>query len=114
MHVLQLLPALDVGGVERGVLDLSKGLIARGHRVSVVSSGGSLVERLTALGAMHYRLPVHEKSPAALWSCVPAVAQLIETTGVDLVHARSRVPGWIGFAAARKTRRPFLTTAHGF
>ena len=114
MHVLQLLPSLEVGGVERGVLDLSKGLIARGHRVSVVSSGGRLVERLVTLGAVHHRLPVHEKSPATMWSCIPAVTQIMTTTGVDLVHARSRVPAWIGWAAARRAQRPFVTTAHGF
>ena len=114
MHVLQLLPALEVGGVERGVLDLARGLIARGHRVSVVSSGGPLVEPLTRLGAAHQQLPVHEKSPASIWACIPAVAELIRTTGVDVVHARSRVPAWIGFAAARRTQRPFVTTAHGF
>ncbi len=114
MHVLQLLPALTVGGVERGVLDLAAGLVRRGHRVSVISSGGSLVEPLTACGAMHYRLPVHEKSLRAMAACVPAVTQIIRAAGIDLVHARSRVPGWIGFAAARRAERPFITTAHGF
>ena len=114
MHVLQLLPSLDVGGVERGVLDLTKGLVARGHRVSVISTGGSLVEPLTTLGAMHYQLPVHEKSLSSIVSCIHAVAHYITTAGVDIVHARSRVPGWIGFAAARRTQRPFVTTAHGF
>jgi lipopolysaccharide heptosyltransferase II len=114
MHVLQLLPSLEVGGVERGVVDLSKGLIERAHRVSVVSSGGALVEPLTQLGAMHYQLPVHEKSPKTIWSCIQAVTQLIRSTDVDIVHARSRVPGWIGFAAARRAQRPFVTTAHGF
>ena len=114
MHVLQLVPTLDVGGVERGVLDLAKGLIARGHRVSVVSSGGSLVGRLTALGATHHELPVHRKSLAAVLACIPAVTRLIRETGVDLVHARSRIPAWIGFAAARRAQRPFVTTAHGF
>ena len=114
MHILQLVPSMEVGGVERGVLDLAKGLIARGHRVSVASAGGALVERLTALGATHHRLPLHEKSPSVLWSCLPAVEQLIRDTGVDLVHARSRLPGWIGFVASRRAQRPFVTTAHGF
>jgi lipopolysaccharide heptosyltransferase II len=114
MHVLQLLPALGVGGVERGVVDLAKGLVARGHRVTVVSSGGPLVARLVAAGAAHHELPVHEKSPRAFWTCVPAVSALIASGGVDLVHARSRVPAWIGLWAARRTQRPFLTTAHGF
>ena len=114
MHVLQLLPALEVGGVERGVMDLAKGLIARGHRVSVVSSGGPLVERLTALGAAHYQLPVHKKSLVSMGACVPALTQLIRERGIDVVHARSRIPAWIGFFAARRAQRPFVTTAHGF
>jgi len=114
MHILQLLPSVDVGGVERGVFDLTKQLIARGHRVSVISSGGSLVEPLTQLGAMHYQLPVHDKSLVTIASCIPAVAHYITSAGVEIVHARSRVPGWIGFAAARRTQRPFVTTAHGF
>ena len=114
MHVLQLLPELTVGGVERGVLDLSRGLLARGHRVSVVSCGGPLVERLTQLGVMHYHLPVHQKSLLAIGSCVPAIAQMIQTTGVDVVHARSRVPAWSGFFASRIAQKPFVTTAHGF
>lgn len=114
MHVLQVLPTLTIGGVERGVLDITRGLIARGHRVTVVSGGGELVEALTQCGAMHYRLPIHEKSLITISSCVPAIEQLIRTTGIDLVHARSRVPGWVGFFAARHAQRPFVTTAHGF
>jgi len=47
-------------------------------------------------------------------SCLPAIERLIRDTDVDLVHARSRIPGWIGFIAARRTQRPFVTTAHGF
>ncbi|PIQ83183.1 MAG: lipopolysaccharide heptosyltransferase II [Candidatus Omnitrophica bacterium CG11_big_fil_rev_8_21_14_0_20_63_9] len=114
MHILQLLPSLEVGGVERGVLDLAKGFIARGHRVTVVSSGGALVPSLLQLGAQHVELPLHAKSPAAIRYCMPEVAQLIREQGVDIVHARSRVPAWIGWAAARWAQRPFVTTAHGF
>lgn len=114
MHILQLLPSLTVGGVERGVIDLTKGLVERGHRVSVVSSGGVLVDALTRLGAAHHQLPIHEKNPATLWSCLPPVVRIIQSTDVDIVHARSRMPGWIGWLAARKTQKPFVTTAHGF
>lgn len=114
MHILQLLPALEVGGVERGVLDLAKGLLARGHQVTVISSGGALVERLTQLGAIHHQLPVHEKSLGTIRACIPQVAEIIRASRIDVVHARSRVPAWIGFFAARQTQRPFVTTAHGF
>ncbi len=114
MHILQVLPSLTVGGVERGVVDLAKGMIRRGHEVSVISAGGPLAERLTQLGAHHHRLPVHDKSPLTMAACIPAVTELIRSTGIELVHARSRVPGWIGLAAARRAQRPFVTTAHGF
>jgi len=114
MHVLQVLPRLEVGGVERGVLDLAKGLLARGHRVSVVSAGGPLVEPLTRMGAVHHELPIADKSLATVWSTLPALTHLIRSTEVDVVHARSRVPAWIGLAAARRAQRPFVTTAHGF
>ncbi|MBI3088040.1 MAG: lipopolysaccharide heptosyltransferase II [Candidatus Omnitrophica bacterium] len=114
MHILQLVPALDVGGVERGVLDLARGLISRGHRVSVVSSGGRLVEELMRLGAKHYTIPVNRKSPWSILQAVPTLTQLIREAQVDLVHARSRVPAWAGFLACRRTGIPFLTTCHGF
>ncbi len=114
MHILQLVPSLEVGGVERGVLDVAKGLIARGHRASVISSGGALVDALTSMGATHFQLPIHNKSLTSMVSCIPQVARLIQEHGVDIVHARSRVPGWIGWAAARRAQRPFVTTAHGF
>ena len=114
MHILQILPRLEVGGVERGVVDLSAQLIARGHQVSVISAGGTLVDTLGRVGAKHYRAPVDQKSLASIMRCIPAVSHLIRQTNVDIVHARSRVPGWIGYAAARRTERPFITTCHGF
>lgn len=114
MHILQVLPSLNVGGVERGVLDLAKGLIQRGHRVSVVSSGGSLVEPLLQLGAGHYTMPVHRKSPWTMWQLTSAMARLIRDAKIDVVHARSRVPAWVAFAAARRAGVPFVTTCHGF
>ena len=113
MHVLQILPGLTVGGVERGVVDLAHGLTRRGHRVSIISSGGPMVEQLPD-GVTHYVLPVHDKHPAVMLRCLPQVTRIIRSTQVDLVHARSRVPGWIGWLAARQTQRPFITTAHGF
>ena len=47
MKVLQILPQLNIGGVERGTLDLSKALILKGHQSFVISGGGVLVDELT-------------------------------------------------------------------
>ena len=62
MKVLQILPELNIGGVERGTLDLSKALVERDHESHVISGGGILVDELTRSGASHYEIPVHVKS----------------------------------------------------
>ena len=62
MNVLQILPSLDVGGVETGTIDLAKYLVLRGHKAITVSKGGRLVRELDAIGARHYNLPVGKKS----------------------------------------------------
>ena len=62
MKVLQILPQLNIGGVERGTLDLSKALIQKGHESFVISGGGILVDELIQSGAKHYEIPVHIKS----------------------------------------------------
>lgn len=113
MKTLQILPSLEVGGVERGVVDLAKAMGAAGHKTVVISSGGSLVQELQRMGVAHYELPVHVKS---LWSLrlVPQIAAIIRRENIDLVHGRSRVPAWLGWLAARSAGVPFVTTCHGY
>ncbi|HNX67993.1 MAG TPA: lipopolysaccharide heptosyltransferase II [Candidatus Omnitrophota bacterium] len=112
MKVLQLLPALELGGTERGVVDLAKAMKKEGHETVVISSGGALVAELQRTGIPHYGLPVHQKSIAGLF-LVDEIVKIIERERVDVIHARSRVPGWLGWLASRKTGVPFMTTCHG-
>ena len=53
MKVLQILPELNIGGVERGTLDLSKALDKKGHKSYVISNGGKLEASLIASGGNH-------------------------------------------------------------
>ena len=62
MNILQILPTLDIGGVETGTIDLARHLVKGGHRAVVVSGGGRLVKDLEAIGARHYALPAGKKS----------------------------------------------------
>ncbi|MFQ5508909.1 MAG: glycosyltransferase family 4 protein [Leptospirillia bacterium] len=112
--IAQILPELNVGGVEQGVIDSARGYVARGHRSLVISGGGGLVETLEAEGSTHHTLPVHKKSLMTAWRMVGQVAALLEREKADLLHARSRVPAWIGYYAARRAGVPFVTTVHGF
>lgn len=114
MNILQILPELNVGGVETGTLDLAKYLVKLGHKAVVVSAGGRLVNELESLGAIHYQLPVHKKSVFTIIEMIPKLAGIIRKEEIDIVHARSRVPAWIAYFAARKTRRVFISTCHGY
>jgi len=114
MNILQVLPELNVGGVERGTLDLAKHLVKAGHKAVVVSNGGALVADLQALGAVHYQLPVNAKNIVSMVRAVPQLARIIEQEKIDIVHARSRVPAWIAWFACRRTRRVLITTCHGY
>lgn len=116
LTVVQLLPELDVGGVERGTLEIARALVERGHRAIVVSAPGRLVGQLEAFGAEHVPIAIGAKSPRVL-ACVSRLAALYERTGADIVHARSRLPAWIGWLARARiaaARRPvWVTTVHG-
>jgi glycosyltransferase involved in cell wall biosynthesis len=114
MTIVQLLPELNVGGVEQGVMDSARGYVARGHTSIVISNGGRLVERLVREGTIHHALPVHRKNLGTAIALIPKVARILRASHADVVHARSRVPAWIGHYAARRAGVPFVTTVHGF
>ena len=68
LTVLQLLPALESGGVERGTLEVAQALIEHGHRALVMSAGGRLVAPLLASGAEHFTWPIGQKTFIGLYS----------------------------------------------
>ena len=110
--VLQVLPALDMGGVERGTVQTAAALTAAGWRAMVASSGGLMAHELNRNGAQHVEMPLAVKRPLRMLRNAELLADLINLHGVDLVHARSRAPAWSAFSAARRTGKPFVTTFH--
>ncbi len=114
LRVVQLLPALEAGGVERSTLELAAALVQAGHRAIVVSAGGRMLPQLLATGAQHATLAIGRKSPLTL--CHARTLRTIFEQA-DIVHARSRLPAWIGWLALRgmpQALRPqFVTTVHG-
>lgn len=116
LTVVQLLPALEAGGVERSTLEIADALVRAGHRAVVVSAGGRLLPRLLDTGAGHVALDIGHKSPWTLRH-VRALRRVFAEAGADIVHARSRLPAWLGWWALRglpRHARPrFVTTVHG-
>lgn len=116
IKVLQVLPNLNSGGVERGTLEFARELVRQGHQSFVLSNGGKLVAQLEADGSRHISMPIHRKSLLTLrW--VRAVRQLLTELQPDIVHVRSRAPAWIVWLAWRKmpvqSRPRLVSTFHG-
>jgi glycosyltransferase involved in cell wall biosynthesis len=116
LTVLQVLPALNAGGVERSTLEVAAALARQGHRSLVLSGGGRLVATLLAGGSEHITWPIGRKSPGVLFR-VTALRRLLQAEGVDILHARSRLPAWVAWLAWRgmnpAARPRFVTTVHG-
>lgn len=111
--VLQILPALGAGGVERTAVDVAAGLTAQGVQTFVASEGGRLVHDLERVGARHITLPLATKNPLRMRANVHRLRALVREHGIELIHARSRAPAWSARAAARAEGLPFVTTYAG-
>ena len=111
MKIIQILPELDIGGVERHVIDLSNELTERGHDVLAVSNGGQMLGQLS-VKALHRRLPVHKKNPFTALNCSKNISSWVRDEGWELIHAHSRVPAWIAWNISFRTGVPWIYTAH--
>ena len=116
ISVVQLLPALDSGGVERGTLEIAKELVKHGHRSIVISAGGQMVDELINSGSEHVQLDIGRKSLFSLRH-IAFLRKYFEQENIDVVHARSRLPAWLTYLAWKKMdaycRPRFITTVHG-
>ena len=111
--VMQILPALENGGVERGTIDIAKALKKADFEPIVVSSGGVLVYQLREAGITHVTLPVATKNPLTIFFNIKKLTHLITEHKVDVVHVRSRAPMWSAYFACKKTGAKLVATVHG-
>ena len=111
--VVQVLPALVRGGVERGTIEMAKAIIEAGGRAVVISGGGPMVRHLDRIGATHHTLPVGNKNPLSWPGTRGRLRRILVREGADIVHVRSRVPAWIAIPAARSLGLITVSTVHG-
>ena len=111
--IMQVLPALNSGGVERGVVDISKAVAEFGFESIVVSSGGQMVNQFFHSKVHHIQLPLASKNPFIIYLNSKKLAKIITKHKVDLVHIRSRSPAWSAYLACKKTGCKMISTIHG-
>lgn len=116
LKVIQVLPRLESGGVERGVCELACYLKDHGHEPIVISEGGKMVNLLNSHAVPHVKMQVGSKSPASLLT-IRKLRNLFIEQQPHIVHGRSRLPDWLCYLALKKipkqTRPKFVTSVHG-
>lgn len=112
--ILQILPALSSGGVERGTIDIARAIADQGWGSLVASSGGKMVGQLASCGAEHIELPLNSKNIFTISKNRDAIKQVIEEYNVDIVHVRSRAPAWSAYLATKDNDDvTLMSTFHG-
>jgi hypothetical protein len=108
--ILQIVPRLDIGGAERGTVDIARAVVEAGGTALVVSEGGTLETELLRAKARHIVLPVASKSPFTIQRNIGRLVDLIRAEDVDLVHA-SRRHGAPGGPSSPPSMRPTTPAA---
>lgn len=112
MKILQICPKLNQGGVERGTIELANYLTDQGIENYICSNGGKLIKQLK--NTTHFKLPVHKKLPFPIISNAFKLAKYLDKNEIEIVHARSRAPAWVGYLACKLSKNTkYVTTYHG-
>jgi glycosyltransferase involved in cell wall biosynthesis len=113
MKTMQLVPAMEQGGVERGVVEVNRAIVAAGWENIVVSAGGRLAAEIEKDGARHVAMDVKSKNPLTFFARARALGRLLEKERPDVVCAHSRVPAWLFLRANRGLGIRWISFAHG-
>lgn len=111
--VLQIVPRMEAGGVERGTVEIARAIVEHGGIALVASAGGAMVRELERAGAEHFEMPLDSKNPLTMYRNIRRIADLAQVRNARIIHARSRAPAWSAMYAARRLDRAFVTTYHG-
>ncbi len=116
MKVVQVVPRLEAGGVERGTVEVAKYLVDQGHQAIVVSGGGRLIQELETHRVRHVTMDVGVKS-LKIFQAKRQFDSFLRTENPDVVHGRSRLSDWLCYQSLksiRSTSKPrFVTSVHG-
>ncbi len=76
--ILQVVPALVSGGVERGTIEVAKYLKILGHTPIIISAGGTLVKELDKEDILHIEMNSNSKNPFVILNNAKLIAEIIK------------------------------------
>lgn len=114
MKIVQILPELNEGGVERGVVELSREYTKKGIDSFVISAGGKLENQINIDGGKHIKFDVCSKNIFTFFPRVLKLKKILKDLNPDIIHVRSRVPAWLVYFANKSLKIKIVSTVHGF
>lgn len=112
IRIVQLVPDMEEGGVERGVVELNRELTKRQVDNIVVSRGGKLVPEIEKYNGRHIVMDIASKNPLTMPYRARILRKLLLELQPSIVHARSRIAAWLCTMGNRNPRFPFVTSVH--
>ena len=114
MRIVQVIPELNEGGVERGVVELNREFVKKGIESFVISAGGKLENQINIAGGNHVKFDVCSKNIFTAFKRVNGLKKILKEIKPDIIHVRSRVPAWLVYFANKKLNIKVVSTVHGF
>lgn len=113
IKIVQIFPKLNRGGLEIGALQVSCALKKAGVEPTIIAEPGPLLETLKSEKIHYFPLNISTKNPFKILINSFHIYKFIKSENVDLIHIRSRAPGWSAWIAAKLAKKPIISTVHG-
>ena len=113
LHILHTEAAAGWGGQEIRVLQETRLLLERGHKVSLICQAGSpLEERARSISSSRFHLiPISMKSALSLWVFL-TLYRYVSKNNLDVIHTHSSVDSWLGGVVGKLSGVPVIRTRH--
>jgi glycosyltransferase involved in cell wall biosynthesis len=111
---MQIIPELNEGGVERGVVELNREFVKKGIESFVISFGGKLQNQINLDGGNFIRFDVCSKNIFTAFLRINGLKKILRELKPDIVHVRSRVPAWLVYFVNKSLNIKIVSTVHGF
>jgi glycosyltransferase involved in cell wall biosynthesis len=112
VRVLHVIQEMRIGGAERVVVSLARGVQAAGHAVAVASAPGELLEEL--VGVEQFPLPLLGRRLAAVPGAALQLRRALRTWQPHIVHCHNPGMGIVTSLATLRGHKPkALVSVHG-
>ncbi|MBX3499331.1 MAG: glycosyltransferase [Alphaproteobacteria bacterium] len=110
--VLQLVPALDRGGIARAAIDTAAALVAAGGKALIAGGGQAMAGELRRLKITHLDVALDADGLVAAYAGLRRLREAMAGREIDILHARSPATAWMARRLAREHGRRYVATAH--